>query len=68
MRKNCKDCEFFNKEHFDMYGEAICTKADETIRLRKGQNHPRWCPVIIEQRAIEEFRAQIDWDYSAHLI
>lgn len=30
MRRSCLDCEYFDKEHYDMYEEAICTKADET--------------------------------------
>ena len=46
MRRSCLDCEYFDKEHYDMYEEAICTKVDETIRLRRGQPHPRWCPVV----------------------
>ena len=49
-----------------MYEEAICTKADETIRLRKGQQHPRWCPIVVEQRANDEYKAQLNRDYSAH--
>ena len=66
MRRSCLDCEYFDKEHYDMYEEAICTKADETIRLRRGQHHPRWCPVVIEQRANKEYEAQLNFDYSAH--
>ena len=31
MRLSCKDCEYFDSEHYDMYEEAICTKANETI-------------------------------------
>jgi len=25
MRRSCLDCEYFDKEHYDMYEEAICT-------------------------------------------
>ena len=66
MKLSCIDCEYFDSEHYDMYEEAICTKADETIRLRKGQHHPRWCPIVVEQRANDEYIAQLNRDYSAH--
>lgn len=66
MRRNCADCEFFAKEHAEMYGEEICTKADEIIRLRRGQHHPRWCPIVIEQQAKEEYEKMVNEAYSEH--
>lgn len=59
MRRSCLDCEYFDKEHYDMYEEAICTKADETIRLRRGQHHPRWCPDIQTQVAYQHMLQDI---------
>lgn len=41
----CKNCDKFDKEHFDMTEEAICIEADQVIRLRKGQGKPDWCPL-----------------------
>ena len=41
---SCYNCEYYDKEHADMYGEDICTLADEVIRLKQGQHIPKWCP------------------------
>ena len=41
---SCYKCEYYDREHDDAYGEAICKEADEIIRLKKGQHCPEWCP------------------------
>ena len=66
MRRNCKDCEYYDKEHDSMYEEPICTEANEVIRLRQGQRHPRWCPVVIRKKGQKEYEEQLNYDYSSH--
>ena len=53
-RMSCKDCEQFDKEHFDMYEEAICDEADAVIRLRRGQSRPSWCPKLKRDETIRK--------------
>ena len=66
MRKSCFTCEFYDQEHAEAYGENICFKADREIILRRGQQHPRWCPIVIEQQAKEEYEKIVNEAYSEH--
>lgn len=66
MRKNCCTCGFYNQEHAEMYGEKICFKANREIRLRRGQNHPRWCPIVVAQQEKEEYEKMVNEAYSKH--
>ena len=51
---NCKDCHMFDSEHFDLYGEPICTEGDFTIRLKRGQGRPDNCPFRLDENTLEK--------------
>jgi len=47
----CYKCPEYNQEHYDMYEESICVKADRIISLNRGQHRPKWCPRRMEEQA-----------------